>query len=52
VDAGSLDDLAFLGVEIARADDDDIAGFGFRLEAQKVDELGRAVTHEAASGMP
>src|SRR6266576_1890973 len=43
VDAGFLDDFPFLGVEIASADDDDIGGFGFRLEAEEVDELGRAV---------
>src|SRR5712692_36598 len=46
MDAGFFDDFAFLRVEIAGADDDDVAGFGFGLEAEKVDELGSAVTHD------
>src|SRR5258708_6304915 len=46
VDAGFLYDFAFLGVEVARADDDDVAGLGFGLEAQKVDEFGGAVAHD------
>src|SRR6266852_3405314 len=46
VDAGYLDDLSFLGVEIAGTDDDDVAGLGFGLEAEKVDEFGRPVTHD------
>ena len=42
---GFLDDFAFLGIQIAGTDDDDVAGFGFGLETQKVDEFGSAVAH-------
>ena len=37
VDAGFFYDFAFLGIEIARADDDDVARLGLGLEAQQVD---------------
>jgi len=40
VDAGFFDDFAFLGVEIASANDDDVAGFGFGLEAEKTTSSG------------
>src|SRR6266852_1568694 len=46
MNAGFLDDFAFLRVEITGADDDDVARFGFGLEAEQVDELGSAVTHD------
>src|SRR5258708_24025776 len=46
VNAGFFDDFAFLGVEVARTNDDDVAGFGFGLGAQKGDEFGRAVAHD------
>ena len=50
MDAGFLDDFAFLGVEIAGADDDNVAGFGFWLEAEEIDKLGRAVAHDGGEG--
>src|SRR5207253_4256960 len=50
VNAGFLDDFAFLGVEIARADDDDVARLGFWLEAEEIDKLGRAVAHDGGEG--
>jgi len=40
VDAGFFDDFAFLGVEIASANDDDVAGFGFGLEAERSTSSG------------
>src|SRR5260370_23152028 len=46
VDAGFFDDFTFLGVEIAGADDDDVAGLCFGLEAEKVDEFWRTVAHD------
>ena len=50
VDAGFLDDFAFLGVEIAGTDDHDVAGFGLGLEAEKIDEFGSAVAHDGSEG--
>jgi len=47
VDTGFFRDFAFLSVEVARADDDDIARFGFRLEAHEIDKLGRTIAHDA-----
>ena len=46
VDAGFFDDFAFLGVEIAGTDDDDVAGLGFRFEAAEINQFGCAVTHD------
>src|SRR5712692_3267029 len=50
VDAGFLDDFAFLGVEVARTHNDDVAGLGLGLESEKVDEFGRSVTHDDGEG--
>src|SRR5713101_5519609 len=46
MDAGFLDDLAFLSVEIPRANNNDVARFGFRFETKKVDQFWRAVAHD------
>ena len=42
-----FDDFTFLSVEVARADDDDVAGFGFGLEAEQIDKFGSAVAHDS-----
>jgi hypothetical protein len=39
VDTGFLDDFAFLSVEVARADNDDVSRLGFRLETSKIHEF-------------
>jgi len=36
---GFFCDFAFLSVEVARADDDDVARLSFRLETHKIDEF-------------
>src|SRR6516162_9618303 len=43
---GFLDDFAFLGIEVARADNDDVSWLGFGSETAKVNELCGAVTHD------
>src|SRR5260370_11658188 len=50
VDAGFLDDFAFLSVKIAGADNNDVGGLGFGLETKKIDQLPRAVGHEGGEG--
>ena len=46
VDPGFLDDLPFLSIEVARADNDDVSWLGFRSETSKINELCGAVTHD------
>src|SRR5437667_10718970 len=46
VDTGFLDDFAFLSIEVARADNDDVSRLGFRSETSKINELWGAVTHD------
>src|ERR1700722_12822448 len=47
VDAGFFGDLALVGVEIARANDHDVAWLSFRLESHKINEFRSAVAHDA-----
>src|SRR5262249_43914694 len=46
VNTGFLYDFAFLRVEVARSDDDNIAGFGFGLEAAEIYKFIGAIAHD------